>query len=123
MLKPVSCAVQTMLQQLTANCCHGISSVTIQLPPEAPLHSLSLTGCRKLKQVVVSAPHLSNLAVDSCPQLHTLELQCPNLTSLTASHCNVLTGFAPALDCPHLQQLNLFACKQLQSEGDALECL
>lgn len=107
-----------MLQQLTANCCPGLTSVTIQLPSAASLHSLSLTGCRKLKEAVISAPHLESLAVDSCPQLHTLELQCPSLTSLKASQCSVLTGFGPALDCPRLQQLNLFGCKRLQSEGN-----
>lgn len=56
----VAYAVQTVLQQLTANGCHSISTVSIQLPPPAPLRTLSLTGCRKLKEVVVSAPQLES---------------------------------------------------------------
>lgn len=110
---------QGVLQQLTASFCQGITSVTIQLPPAAPLQSVSLTGCRKLKQVLISAPQLADLSVDDCAQLHSLQLQCPSLTVLGASKCNSLTGFLPALDCPRLQQLNLFGCRQLESEGDA----
>ncbi len=75
-----------MLKQLIGNCCHAITSVTIQLPSIAPLESVSLTGCCKLKQVYISAPCLNDLAVDDCPQLHSLEVQCPNLTALSASN-------------------------------------
>ncbi|KAL0028586.1 hypothetical protein WJX79_003638 [Trebouxia sp. C0005] len=64
---------KAMLKQLIGNCCHAITSVTIQLPSTAPLESVSLTGCRKLKQVYISAPRLTDLAVDDCPQLHSLE--------------------------------------------------
>ena len=106
-----------MLKQLIGNCCHAITSVTIQLPSTAPLESVSLTGCRKLKQVYICAPWLKDLAVDDCPQLHSLEVHCPNLTLLSASKCSQLNGFAPVLECPKLQQLNLFGCRQLLSEG------
>ncbi|DBA87622.1 TPA: hypothetical protein ACH3X1_004638 [Trebouxia sp. C0004] len=108
---------KAMLKQLIGNCCHAITSVTIQLPSAAPLESVSLTGCRKLKQVYISAPWLNDLAVDDCPQLHSLEVQCPNLTALSASKCSQLNGFAPVLESPKLQQLNLFGCRQLLSEG------
>ncbi len=110
--------LQAVLKQLIGNCCHGISSVAIQLPSTAPLESVSLTGCRKLRQVCISAPWLQDLAVDDCPHLNSLELQCPNLTVLSASECSSLTGFAPVLECPRLQQMNLFGCRQLQSEGE-----
>lgn len=110
--------LQAALKQLTGNCCHGITSVTIQLPQTAPLESVSLTGCRKLKQVHISAPWLTELAVDDCPQLNSLELfSCPSLTVLSASKCSHLGGVTPLLDCPKLQQLNLFGCRLLQSEG------
>lgn len=108
------------MKQLTGNCCQGITSVTIQLPLAAPLESVSLTGCRKLKQVHISAPWLTDLAVDDCPQLNSLELQCPKLTALSASKCSNLGGFTPLLDCPKLQQLNLFGCRLLQSEGSVI---
>lgn len=108
--------VQAALRQLTANSCHGLSSVTIQLPSTSPLETLSMAGCRKLKSIYVSAPQLQELSVDSNPQLNSLELQCPGLTSLSASKCASLTGLA-ALECPALQHLNLFGCRQLQTEG------
>lgn len=112
--------LQAVLRQLTANSCHGLASVTIQLPSSSPLESLSVTGCRKLKLVYIAAPQLRDLSVDSCPQLTSLELQCPNLTMLSASKCGSLTGLAAQFECPALQQLNLFGCRQLQTEGKLL---
>ena len=112
--------MQVPLKQLIANSCHGITSVCIQLPSTAPLESVSLTGCRKLKQVFICANSLNSLAVDDCPQLNSLELLCPRLQTLSASKC--AHQAMPQLACPALQQLNLFGCRQLQSEGDSALC-
>ena len=109
--------MQAPLRQLIANSCHGINSVELQLPAAAPLESVSVAGCRKLKRVYISATNLSSLAVDDCPQLHSLELLCPNLVTLSASKC--AHQAMPVLTCPNLQQLNLFGNRQLQSEGEA----
>ena len=113
----VNLVMQAVLKQLTANNCQGLSSVTIQLPDSSPLQSLSMTGCRKLKTVYVSAAQLQDLSLDSSPQLVALDLACPSLTALSASRCASLEGMATQFECPKLQQLNLFGCRQLRTEG------
>lgn len=45
-----------MLEVLRASGCCGVRSVVIQLPPDAPLRSLQLDGCRQLSEVRLYVP-------------------------------------------------------------------
>lgn len=44
-------SLQAVLEVLRASGCCGLRSVVIQLPPDAPLRSLHLDGCRQLHEV------------------------------------------------------------------------
>ena len=64
------------LRTLRANGCNALRYVVIQLPHAAPLHTLSLDGCRQLESVLVAAAGLESLVVSNCGQLQALGLRC-----------------------------------------------
>ena len=75
-LLPASSRSQTLLRTLRANGCNALRYVVIQLPHAAPLHTLSLDGCRQLESVLVAAAGLESLVVSNCGQLQALGLRC-----------------------------------------------
>lgn len=109
--------LQAVLEVLRASDCTSLRTVVIQLPPEAPLRSLHLNGCRQLQEVQLVAPRLLTLNLSHCGQLRSLSLRCKRLRELKAVNCTHLNLVAGELLCPALETLNLFGCRQLDAEG------
>ncbi|KAI3429506.1 hypothetical protein D9Q98_005595 [Chlorella vulgaris] len=108
---------RAVLEVLRASDCTSLRTVVIQLPPEAPLRSLHLDGCRQLQEVQLVAPRLLTLNLSHCGQLRSLSLRCKRLRELKAVNCTHLNLVAGELLCPALETLNLFGCRQLDAEG------
>ena len=63
----------------------ALRSVVIQLPPEAPLRTLQLDGCRQLAEVVVVAPRLEAANFSNCGQLKSVLLRCKCVEAAAAA--------------------------------------
>jgi hypothetical protein len=98
-----------------------LSALHANLPADAPLRELLVTGCASLRALVVSATKLETANACQCPALERLELRCERLEALAMQHCRSLVAPA-AFECPALERdLCVSGCVSLAAE--ALEAM
>jgi hypothetical protein len=65
--------------------CTMLTTLVLQLPRNAPMHSLFLPDCKCLEMATVVGAQLKTVNLASCSELNTLSLQCDSLEELTLS--------------------------------------
>eukprot|EP00897_Mesotaenium_endlicherianum_P009825 jgi/Mesen1/8871/ME000530S08287 len=107
--------VRSGLRHLTAHGLAALTLLTLMLPRNSPMETLSLTGCSNLESATVHVAGLRDLRLGSCTRLHTLSLHCPSLATLLLPHCSSLRSLSH-IKCPALRVLSIFMCRQLSAQ-------
>ncbi|KAF3790074.1 F-box/LRR-repeat protein 15 [Nymphaea thermarum] len=121
-----------MLKSLTLDSCESLTKVGLN---STSLVTLSLVGCRGMKNLELGCPNLQEVFLDGCdhledasfcpvglrslnlgicPKLSTLRLDASQMTILELKGCGVLSQ--AAINCPSLVSLDASFCSQLQDD-------
>ena len=117
--------LQAVLEVLRASGCCGVRSVVIQLPPDAPLRSLQLDGCRQLHEV----RGLWDCKIKHCracfanDERGTKAIVLCRIHELLTDSMSVWHNYLQVMLVAHrLESLNVSNCGQLRSVSLRCRC-
>ena len=121
----LSLSPHSNLSVLKANSCPSVRIVQLHLSSQNVLEYISLSNCRNLKEVRISAPKLLHINLSGCHELESVALNAPKLQVFNASVCKRLVTFQHiderlslcTMSCPELMELNLFGCVRLLDDN------
>ena len=111
--------INSVLEHIHINSLPRLKEISWRLPGSSLLREISLTNCKSLIALDLSAPQLQSLNVSGCKNLQKFdEIRCPKLETFNASHCALLTfNDLDAFVCPNLKNLSLHSCRSIDIES------